>query len=221
MPTGSWLQRHPRLMTSNGRPTARRRRYSARRKRPRRKRPRLRPLSSDTRTAPSTSRNDDMATTTDQGDFDPRGRVMTEHVCDVCGTPNAIDARFCVSCDERLGWPTSQKPPDPAPKPPERIDSPISPEPSGSPALAPEVEIPQPEAILEPDAGVGVQVRNPSTIVDAYQMTLIAAPRWLTLSHPEVTLMPGATELITATFAMAPGELIPAQTITVGLRVCS
>jgi hypothetical protein len=83
------------------------------------------------------------------------------------------------------------------------------------------VELPHAEAILEPDAVVGVQVRNPSTIVDAYQMTLIAAPPWLTLSHPEVTLMPGTTELATATFAMTPEALIPAQTITVGLRVCS
>jgi hypothetical protein len=157
---------------------------------------------------------------------------MTEHVCDDCGTPNAADARFCVGCDEYLGWDSAAKPPDPqqtAPIPakpvgasnPTTAGAPSTTTGTGSPAQAPEVELPHPEAILEPDAGVGVQVRNPSTIVDAYQMTLIAAPLWLTLSHPEVTLMPGTTELITATFAMAPGALIPAQTITVGLRVCS
>jgi hypothetical protein len=75
--------------------------------------------------------------------------------------------------------------------------------------------------VLEPEAAVGVQVRNPSTIVDAYRLEAVAAPPWLTLSHPEVTLMPGATQLITATFGMTAGTLIPAQTITVALRVCS
>ena len=157
---------------------------------------------------------------------------MTEHVCNDCGTPNAVDARFCVGCDEYLGWDSAANTPHPdqtTTMPAEPIDSHnraaagaiITATGTGSPAQAPEVELPHPEAVLEPDAGVGVQVRNPSTIVDAYQMTLIAAPPWMTLSHPEVTLMPGTTELITATFAMTPGARIPAQTITVGLRVCS
>lgn len=156
---------------------------------------------------------------------------MTEHVCNDCGAPNAVDARFCVGCDEYLGWDSAANRPDPD----QTIAMPAEPvgahsrsaggattaTGAGSAAQAPEVELPHPEAVLEPDAGVGVQVRNPSTIVDAYQLTLISAPPWLTLSHPEVTLMPGATELITTTFAMAPEALIPAQTITVGLRVCS
>ena len=157
---------------------------------------------------------------------------MTEHVCNDCGTPNAVDARFCVGCDEYLGWDSAANRPHPdqtTTMPAEPIDShnraaagAISTATgTGSPAQAPEVELPHPEAVLDPDAGVGVVVRNPSTIVDAYQMTLIAAPPWMTLSHPEVTLMPGTTELITATFAMTPGARIPAQTITVGLRVCS
>jgi hypothetical protein len=157
---------------------------------------------------------------------------MTEHVCNDCGTPNAVDARFCVGCDEYLGWDSAANRPDPdqtIAMPAEPIDlhnraaggATSTATGTGSPAQAPEVELAHPEAILEPDAGVGVQVRNPSTIVDAYQLTLVSAPDWLTLSHPEITLMPGATELITATFAMAPGAQIPAQTITVGLRVCS
>jgi hypothetical protein len=156
---------------------------------------------------------------------------MTEHVCNDCGTPNAVDARFCVGCDEYLGWDSAAKRPDPdqtvtIPAEPASAHSrtvagATSATGAGSAAQAPEVELSHPEAVLEPDAGVGVQVRNPSTIVDAYQMVLISAPPWLTLSHPEVTLMPGTTELITTTFAMAPGTLIPAQTITVGLRVCS
>lgn len=157
---------------------------------------------------------------------------MTEHVCNDCGAPNAVDARFCVGCDEYLGWDSAANRPDPdqtitMPAGPNDAHSRMPRAPTdtasttGSPAQAPEVELPHPEAILEPDAAVGVQVRNPSTIVDAYRMTLIAAPAWLTLSHPELTLMPGTTELITATFAITPEALVPAQTITVGLRVCS
>jgi hypothetical protein len=144
---------------------------------------------------------------------------MTEHVCNDCGAPNAIDARFCVGCDEYLGWGSAANRPGPDHRAAAAATSTATS--TGSPAQAPEVELRHPEAILDPHADVGVQVRNPSTIVDAYQMTLIAAPPWLTLSHPEVTLMPGTTELIIAKFAMAPGALIPAQTITVGLRVCS
>jgi hypothetical protein len=157
---------------------------------------------------------------------------MTEHVCDDCGTPNAADARFCVGCDEYLGWDSAANRPapdqtTPMPAKPTGAGSPTAAAATtaatgtGSPALAPEVEVPHPEAVLEPNAEIGVQVRNPSTIVDAYQMTLVEAPPWLTLSHPEVTLMPGTTEPITATLAMAPEAMIPAQTITVGLRVSS
>lgn len=157
---------------------------------------------------------------------------MTEHVCNNCGTPNAADARFCVGCDEYLVWdspvtktdadltttvparPTDTQGPTPGP-PTTTATTP------GSPAQAPEVELPHAEAVLEPEAAVEVQIRNPSTIVDAYHLKTIGAPPWLTLSHPEITLMPETTELITATFGTTAGTLIPAQTITVGLRVCS
>ncbi|MGX9673701.1 hypothetical protein [Mycobacterium sp. HM-7] len=156
---------------------------------------------------------------------------MTEHVCSNCGTPNAADARFCVECDEYLGWdvPSNRPDPDAPPTMPARptnpdtsVDMPHVTAPSTtSPAQAPEVEIPNAEAVLEPEATIEVQVRNPSTIVDAYPLKLIGAPPWLTLSQTESNLMPGATEVITATFGMTPGTLIPAQTITVGLRACS
>ena len=156
---------------------------------------------------------------------------MTEHVCSNCGTPNAADARFCVECDEYLGWdvPSHRPDPDAPPTMPARptytevpVDVPTVKTPSTtSPAQAPEVEIAKPVAVLEPEAALEVQIRNPSTIVDAYPLKLIGAPPWLTLSHPEITLMPGTTELVTATFGMTPGTMIRAQTITVGLRVCS
>lgn len=157
---------------------------------------------------------------------------MTEHVCNDCGTPNAADARFCVGCDEYLGWDSAANRPDPDATVAAPAQSPGTPGRGGgratitetstaSPAQAPEVEIPRAEAVLEPEAPVEVQIRNPSTIVDAYQLKLIGAPPWLTLSHPEITLMPGTTELITATFGTTAGTLIPAQTFTVGVRVCS
>jgi len=157
---------------------------------------------------------------------------MTEHVCSNCGTPNAADARFCVECDEYLGWdvPSNRPDPDATAAAPTvsaaaqgRGAGPTTPAATStaSPAQAPEVEIPHAEAVLEPEATIEVQVRNPSTIVDAYPLKLIGAPPWLTLSQTESNLMPGATEVITATFGMTPGTLIPAQTITVGLRACS
>ena len=149
---------------------------------------------------------------------------MTEHVCDDCGTRNAADARFCVGCDEYLGWDSANNRPDPdktnvMPRMGARRHwAPVDTE---SRAQAPEVKLPDAAALLDPEADVAVQIRNPSTIVDAYTLTAVQAPPWLTLSHPEITLMPGTTELATATLGTTPGSLIPAQTLTIGLRVRS
>ena len=66
-----------------------------------------------------------------------------------------------------------------------------------------------------------MQVRNNSTIVDAYRIDAVEAPEWLTIEQPEIRLMPGENQSMTATFKLVEGAFVEAQTIKLPLRISS
>ena len=92
-----------------------------------------------------------------------------------------------------------------------------------NPAQAPKVDLPQSEADLPPDTGADLEmrIRNNSTIVDAYGIESAWAPKWLTITHPEIRLMPGESDSVTAHLAIAAGAVVEAQTLTPRLRIYS
>jgi hypothetical protein len=148
---------------------------------------------------------------------------MAQFECKECGALNPPDARFCSSCDAYLGW-------DSAPPPASTVGATKGGSggtaPSGgddSRAQPPNVELAQSEAVLEKDTGASVElrVRNNSTIVDAYRIDGVDPPKWLTIEQPEIRLMPGENQRMTATFKIEDGAFVEAQTVKVQLRICS
>jgi hypothetical protein len=147
---------------------------------------------------------------------------MAEYVCKQCGAANPADAKFCGGCDTYLGWDTNPPPP------PEEVEG-KGPSDTGpdtkddNRAQAPRVDVPQPEADLPSDTGADLEmrVRNNSTIVDAYAIERARAPKWLTITHSEIRLMPGESNGVTAHLAIAAGAVVEAQTLEVRLRIFS
>ena len=120
---------------------------------------------------------------------------MAEFQCKECGAANPPDARFCGGCDVYLGWDTA----------PPAASTATTAAASGtqggsaaasatataaedSRALPPQVKLVASEAVLEPDVGASIQlqVRNNSTIVDAYRIDAVEPPEWLTIEQPEI-----------------------------------
>jgi hypothetical protein len=150
---------------------------------------------------------------------------MAEYQCKKCGAANPPDARFCGGCDEYLGWDTAppQAPPTAAAAQGGSAGSAQPTATDDSRALAPHVDLVVREAVLEPEVGAEIEmrVRNNSTIVDAYRIDAIRAPKWLTITQPEIRLMPGENQSMKATFGIVPDAFVVAQTIKVPLRICS
>ena len=149
---------------------------------------------------------------------------MTEFVCKECGAANPPDARFCGGCDVYLGWDTKPPPPsDALEKSGSAGGADAPPLKDDNPAQAPKVDLPQSEADLPPDTGADLEmrIRNNSTIVDAYGIESAWAPKWLTITHPEIRLMPGESDSVTAHLAIAAGAVVEAQTLTPRLRIYS
>ena len=135
------------------------------------------------------------------------------------------DARFCGGCDEYLGWDSAppQAPPTAAAAQGGSAGSAQPTATDDSRALAPHVDLAVSKAVLEPETGAEIEmwVRNSSTIVDAYRIDAVRAPKWLTITQPEIRLMPGENQSMKATFGIVPDAFVPAQTIKVPLRICS
>jgi hypothetical protein len=150
---------------------------------------------------------------------------MAEFTCKECGAANPPDAKFCGGCDTYLGWDTNPPPPETAVADTgsarEKTASPATTD--DSPAQAPRVDLPQPEADLPPDTGADLEmrIRNNSTIVDAYRIEPSWAPKWLTVTHPEIRLMPNESSNVTAHLAIAADTVVEAQTLTPRLRIYS
>jgi hypothetical protein len=150
--------------------------------------------------------------------------MMTEFVCKECGAANPPDARFCGGCDVYLGWDTKPPPPsDALEKSGSAGGADAPPLKDDNPAQAPKVDLPQSEADLPPDTGADLEmrIRNNSTIVDAYGIESAWAPKWLTITHPEIRLMPGESDSVTAHLAIAAPAVVEAQTLTPRLRIYS
>jgi hypothetical protein len=150
---------------------------------------------------------------------------MAEYQCKKCGAANPPDARFCGGCDEYLGWDTAppQAPPTAAAAQGGSAGSAQPTATDDSRALAPHVDLAVSKAVLEPETGAEIEmrVRNNSTIVDAYRIDAVRAPKWLTIAQPEIRLMPGENQSMKATFGIVPDAFVVAQTIKVPLRICS
>ena len=150
---------------------------------------------------------------------------MAQYQCKKCGAANPPDARFCGGCDEYLGWDNAppQAPPTAARH---RVGRPAAlspPPPTTAARWLPNVDLAVSEAVLEPEIGAEIEmrVRNNSTIVDAYRIDAVRAPKWLTIAQPEIRLMPGENQSMKATFGIVPDAFVVAQTIKVPLRICS
>lgn len=152
---------------------------------------------------------------------------MAEFECKECGAANPPNARFCGGCDAYLGWDSAPPAPSAAAAASAQggsaAASAATTAAEDSRALPPNVKLVASEAVIEPDVGAGIemQVRNNSTIVDAYRIDAVEAPEWLTIEQPEIRLMPGENQAMTATFKLVAGAFVEAQTIKLPLRICS
>jgi hypothetical protein len=151
---------------------------------------------------------------------------MAEFVCKECGATNPSNARFCVGCDAYLGWDSAPPTPSASAAPQGQSASPASATATTTEdtrAQPPQVDLATKEAVLEPDTGasVAMRVRNNSTIVDAYRIDAVNPPKWLTIEQPEIRLMPGENQSMAATFKIATGAFVEAQTVKVQVRVVS
>jgi hypothetical protein len=147
---------------------------------------------------------------------------MDEFVCKDCGAANPADARFCGGCDTYLGWDTALV--TPSTRAGDRTGaSDGAADTAANPAQPPRADLPQPDVVLEPGPGatLQIQVKNPSTIVDAYSVEAPWAPGWLRITHPEIRLMPNESESVTATLSIVSGTFVEARTYPARLRISS
>ena len=145
---------------------------------------------------------------------------MAEFQCKDCGAANPPNARFCGGCDAYLGWDTA---PPAASAAGSAAPSATVTATEDSRALPPNVKLVASEAVIEPGVGASIEmrIRNNSTIVDAYRIDAVEAPEWLTIEQPEIRLMPGENQSMTATFKLVEGAFVEAQTIKLPLRLSS
>jgi hypothetical protein len=108
--------------------------------------------------------------------------------------------------------PAPPAPPRPAatPRPADRV-------------LPPVVTTETTEVTVTPEASgtFPLVVRNPSTIVEAYDVVLVGAPAWLSLQHGDTHLLPDESRPVVVTLAIAPGALALAQRLVVTVRIHS
>jgi hypothetical protein len=152
---------------------------------------------------------------------------MAEFQCNECGAANPPDARFCGGCDAYLGW--DKAPPAASAAAAAEAQGGAAPAAAtatateDSRAIPPHVKLLVSEAVIKPDEGASIemQVRNNSTIVDAYRIDAKERPEWLTIEQPEIRLMPGENQAMTATFKLVEGAFVEAQTVKLPLRISS
>ncbi|WP_134773306.1 zinc ribbon domain-containing protein [Ornithinimicrobium flavum] len=70
-----------------------------------------------------------------------------------------------------------------------------------------------------PPAAAAVRVVNTSTIVQAYDVTVVNAPPWLVVVDGRVELLPGADEQVLVHLSIRPEDLVPVQRARLRLRV--
>lgn len=147
-------------------------------------------------------------------------------------------ADFCHVCDTYLGWSVNTNtavpppgggalaPPPPPPPPGIRPDTPAQP-PVDAPRrdrIAPPVaSLTQTEVVVSPEAPATfeVSIKNDSTIVDSYVITLADPPNWLTLVHSESNLLPATVRTVLVTLAIRPGVTAIAQRVKMPIALQS
>jgi hypothetical protein len=152
---------------------------------------------------------------------------MAQILCKECGAENDSNTRFCVRCDAYLDWEENapDRPEDqhntPATTPDDTRPTPA--ETSDGAARPPQITPTTTTATLNGDTGaqIDIEVRNRSTIVDAFRIDIIAPPRWLTLNPAEVRVLPSESGLLAAAFRIQPDTHVIAQTVNVVIRVTS
>lgn len=153
---------------------------------------------------------------------------MAQILCKECGAENDSQNRFCTRCDAYIDWAEDAhpEPPSSGPDAPttEIQNNPRTPsQSSDGAARPPQVTLSTTTATLANEAGaqIDIEVRNRSTIVDAFRVDLIAPPRWLTLSPAEVRVLPDESGLLPAAFGIQAGAQVVVQTVDVRIRVSS
>lgn len=98
--------------------------------------------------------------------------------------------------------------------------------PEGVPHLDPDsalqAEIAQREVVVTPGAPpevVTVRVTNSSSIVEAYDVTVVHPPPWLVVGPGRVQLLPGTHEDVPVHLSIRPEDLVPMQRARLRLRV--
>jgi hypothetical protein len=153
---------------------------------------------------------------------------MAQILCRECGAENDSAKRFCLRCDAYLDWDEDTRvetPEDQHDVPVTELDDspPAPPQRSDGAARPPQITTSTTTATLAVDTGahIDIEVRNRSTIVDAFRIDMIAPPRWLTLAPGEVRVLPNESGLLPAAFGIQPGTRVVVQTVDVVVRVSS
>lgn len=162
-------------------------------------------------------------------------------VCHRCGTPRIEGQEFCPVCDTFFGWHeepdeadadaavaapvTPARPAAPAPPPyqPPADVPPKPPPPKVDRVRPPVVTTEATEVVVSPTlpGTFPLLVRNGSTIVEAYEIDVVDAPAWLTLTHGDTNLLPDESRPVAVTVGVAPGVLAVAQRYPAQVRVRS
>lgn len=90
------------------------------------------------------------------------------------------------------------------------------------PDAALQVEIAEDEVVVTPGAAPGsvtVRVANASTIVDAYDITVMNSPPWLDVTPGRVQLLPGTEEQVQVHLSIRADDLVPVQRASLRLRI--
>ncbi|WP_127794452.1 hypothetical protein [Agromyces sp. LHK192] len=118
--------------------------------------------------------------------------------------------------------PTQPAPTQPGPSVPDASPAPPS---AAAPARieAPDASLEVTEAMVAPGAAATVVLKlaNPSSIVDGYDVTPVAAPDWVDVTVGDTHLMPGQEGAVPITITLREGVLVLAQRIALTLRISS
>lgn len=134
---------------------------------------------------------------------------MAQIMCKQCGAENDSKDRFCRKCDFYFAWDGDNL----ANTPQHQDDTPVSaPDPSRDAprsdggARPPQITLSTTTTTLAGDTGaqIDIEVRNRSTIVDAFRVDLISPPQWLTLPPREVRVLPNESGVLPAISASSP-----------------
>ncbi|MCK0113069.1 hypothetical protein MWU75_13040 [Ornithinimicrobium sp. F0845] len=90
------------------------------------------------------------------------------------------------------------------------------------PDSALQAEILQREVVVTPGAAPGavsVRVSNSSTIVEAYDVSVVHPPPWLVVTPGRLQLLPGTDEVVVVHLSIRPEDLVPVQRARLRLRV--